>query len=119
MAGHERDAGHAADLRFMEPKQGNFIIVDFLFTNNGDEAVTLDSASLSLLDADGRTSEPDTDTFGYIPPDKDVFLNQVNPGVTDDGQVIFTVAPGAAGFTLEVGDAAFFSDENARIDLGF
>jgi hypothetical protein len=104
---------------FMEPKQGNFVIVDFLFTNNGDEATTLDPISLSLLDGEGRTSDPDTDTFGYIPPDKDVFLNQVNPGVTDDGQVIFTVAPGAADFTLEVGDAALFSDESARVDLGF
>ena len=40
-------------------------------------------------------------------------------GATDDGQVIFAVAPGAADFTLEVGEAAFFSDESARVDLGF
>ncbi len=37
-----------------------------LLTNNGDEAVTLSSESLSLLDASGRTSQPDMDTFGYI-----------------------------------------------------
>ena len=40
-------------------------------------------------------------------------------GVTDDGQVIFAVTPGAADFTLEVGDAAFFSDDSACVDLGF
>lgn len=104
---------------FMDPRQGNFVIVDFLFTNNADEATTLSSTSLTLLDGEGREFEPDTDTFGYIDPEQNVFLNQVNPGVTDEGRVIFTVAPGAAGFTLEVGDAAVFSDESARIGLGF
>jgi hypothetical protein len=39
--------------------------------------------------------------------------------VTDDGRVIFTVAPDASGFILEVGDAQMFSDESGRVDLGF
>ncbi len=104
---------------FQEPKQGNFVVVDFLFTNNGTEAVTLDSSSLALKDGEGRTFETDTDTFGYIDPSKDIFLNQVNPGVTQQGEVIFTVAPGASKFTLELGDAQMFSDKNAYVDLGF
>ena len=95
------------------------VIVDFLFTNNGDEAVTLDPVSLVLLDAERRKSEPDTDTFGYIPPEQDVFLNQVNPGVTDEGRVIFTVAPDASGFTLRLGDAAIFGGETGLVELGF
>ena len=104
---------------FMEPKQGNFIIVDFLFTNNGDEPITLSTTSLTLLDSENRESQPDTDTFGYIPPEQDVFLNQVNPGVTDEGRVIFTVAPDASGFTLRLGDAAIFGGETGLVELGF
>ncbi len=104
---------------FMEPKQGNFVVVDFLFTNNGDEAVTLDSESLALLDGEGREFEVDTDNTMYVDPNKDVFLQQVNPGVTREGEVIFTVAPGASDFTLQVGDTQMFTDENALIDLGF
>jgi hypothetical protein len=103
---------------FQEPKQGNFVVVDFVFTNNGDEAVTLDSESLALLDGEGRTFQTDPDTFGYIDPSKDIFLNQVNPGVTQQGEVIFTVAPGASDFTLEAGDTEMFSDENGYVDLG-
>ncbi len=104
---------------FQDPKQGNFVVADFVFTNNGTEAITLDSSSLALKDGEGRTFETDTDTFGYIDPSKDIFLNQVNPGVTQQGEVIFTVAPGASKFTLELGDAQMFSDENAYVDLGF
>ena len=85
---------------------------------HGDEAVTLDSASLALLDAGGRAFEPDTDTVSYIPQDKDVSLNEMSPGVTLDGRVTFTVAPDA-DFTLEVEDVALLSGENARTDLGF
>ncbi|WP_166397246.1 DUF4352 domain-containing protein [Rubrobacter marinus] len=104
---------------FQEPKQGNFVVVDFAFTNNGSEAVTLDSESLALIDGEDRTFETDNETFGYIDPAKDIFLDQVNPGVTQQGEVIFTVAPGASDFTLELGDTDMFSDENGYVDLGF
>ena len=77
-------------------------IVDFNFTNDSSEAVTLDSASVALLDSSGNKSEADPDTFGYIPANKDIFLENVNPGVTRPGEVIFTVAPDASGFKLQV-----------------
>ncbi len=105
--------------QFMEPKRGNFVVVDFIFKNNGNEAVTLDSQSLALLDSEDRKFETDNDTFGYIDPAKDIFLDQVNPGVQQQGEVIFTVADGASGFTLQVGDTNFFSDKNGYVDLGF
>lgn len=100
-------------------ENGNFVIVDVRFLNNGNEAVTLDSASLALIDSEGRKSEADPDKFEFIPEGKDLFIDQVNPGVSKDGQAIFTVAPEASGFFLEVGDADLFSDTNARVDLGF
>lgn len=114
-------ARQATELKseFSGVKQGNFVIVDFLFTNNDKEAVTLDSVSISLLDGEGRKSEADTDSYEYIDPAKDIFLDQVNPGVTQEGEVIYTVAPGAKGFKVEVGDAALFSDEKKTINLGF
>jgi hypothetical protein len=104
---------------FGETKQGNFVIVDFEFTNNSNESMTLDSASLALIDSQGRESEPDTDSFGYVPQNLDPFLKQVNPGVTEQGRVIFTVAPDASGFQLRLGDAAFFGAEEGYVNLGF
>ena len=100
-------------------KQGNFVIVDFDFTNGTNESVTLDTASLTLIDGQGRKFESDTDTSEYVPMNKDIFLEQVNPGVTKQGETIFTVAPDASNFVLKAGDTDMFSDEDAYIDLGF
>lgn len=104
---------------FAKTEQGNFVIVDFDFTNNGDEAVTLDNESLALVDSEGRESGPSPDAIFYVPEERQIFLERVNPGVTQQGQAIFEVAPGASGFQLQAGDARMFTNENAYIDLGF
>ncbi len=102
------------------PKNGNFIVVDFGFRNDGNEAKTLHTGALQLVDSAGRTSDPATDTFGYIPNDKNVFLNQVNPGVIQPGEVIFSVAPGGSGYKLLLKDTNLFksSTNQAYVDLG-
>jgi len=105
--------------QFGETKRGTFVIVDFNFTNNSSEAVTLDSASLSLIDSSGNESEVDPDYFSYVPTNKEIFLENVNPDVTRPGEVIFTVASGASGFKLQVGDTIPFTDKNGYVDLGF
>ena len=105
--------------QFLDPKQGNFVVVDFRFTNNGSESKTLHQNALKLLDGDGREFDPDTDTFGYIPNERNIFLEQVNPGVTEEGEVIFSVAPGASDFRLEISDTNLFSTTGqAYVDLG-
>lgn len=80
--------------QFADTIQGNFIIVNFDFTNNGSEAVTLDRESLAVVDSEGRESETEADYMLYSPKDRDIFLERVNPGVTQQGQAIFEVAPG-------------------------
>ena len=55
----------------------------------------------------------------YIPANKDTFLENVNPGVTRPGEVIFTVASGASGFKLQVGDTIPFTGKYGYVDLGF
>lgn len=100
-------------------EQGNFVVVDFDFTNNGSDPVTLDSASLGLIDSTGRESNPNPDQVFYVPRDRQIFLENINPGVTRQGQAIFEVAPGASGFQLQAGDTNPFIDENGYVDLGF
>jgi hypothetical protein len=106
-------------------KKGNFVIVDFLFTNNADEATRLDPGSLTLLDGEGCEFEMQPNEFVninpvYIAPGKNIFLENVNPGVTKDGEVIFIVDPDAKDFTLRASDTdPFITDENAYIELGF
>jgi hypothetical protein len=73
----------------------------------------------TLIDSDGRKSEADPDKFGYIPDDRNIFLEYVNLGVTDQGQAVFTVAPDSRGFKLALGDADLLSDEHGTVPLGF
>ena len=105
--------------QFGDTKTGNFVVVDLMFTNNGDSPATLSPQSLTLLDSSDRESRPDTDIIGYIPNERNIFLEQVNPGVAREGTAIFTVAPDASGFRLQVGDANPFGGEDALVDLGF
>ncbi len=100
-------------------KQGNFVIVDFDFRNDGNDAKTLHHGALRLFDGSGRESSVDTDSFSYIPQEKNIFLEQVNPGVSKAGQVVFTVAPDASNFELELRGTNIFSTDKARVDLGF
>lgn len=104
---------------FGENKTGAFVVVDFTVTNTGSEAVYVPSESLVLLDSRDREFQKDTDTYEYVDPDKNILIEQINPGVTGDGQVIFSVAPDASGFTLRLGDAELFGGEEALVNLGF
>lgn len=110
-------ASEATEIRSLEGrKTGNFVIVDLTFTNNSDEAMFVDSASLAVLDDQGRTFETDTDAM--VPMDRDLFIEQVNPSLTQEGRVVFEVAPDAESLIMRAGDTDPFSDENAYIDLG-
>jgi hypothetical protein len=102
------------------PKNGNFIMVDFGFRNDGNEAKTLHAGALQLVDSAGRTSDPATDTFGYIPNELNIFLTQVNPGVIQPAEVIFSVAAGGSGYKLLLKDTNLFksSKNQAYVDLG-
>ncbi len=99
-------------------EQGSFVTVDLDFTNNGSDPVTLVNNSLRLLDSEGRESNPKSDALTYIPEDRRILLEGVNPGITRQGRVIFEVPPDASGFQLEAGDTRAFGEE-AYVDLGF
>lgn len=101
------------------PKTGNFVVVDFTFANNGTEPVTMSDVGLYLYDSKNREYETASDMFGYIPEEKDIFLiDRINPGLSKEAQVIYTVPPDASGFELEV-TSGFFQSEVERIKLGF
>jgi hypothetical protein len=120
------DARQASQLRqpgvskqFAKNEQGNYVVVDFDFINNGSESVTLDNESLALLDSSGNESKPSPDQSSFVPENRNIFLERINPGVTRQGEAIFEVAPGASGFQLQAGDTMPFTDKNGYVDLGF
>jgi hypothetical protein len=85
----------------------------------GKVAATLDIGSMTLIFSDGRQSEADSDKFGYIPDDRNIFLEYVNPGVTDQGHAVFIGAPDPRGFKLALGYADLLSHEHGTVPLSF
>ena len=104
---------------FGTQKRGNFVVVDFTFTNNRPEEVTLDpELHMILKDSQGREFGSDIDAYEFVPMDLDLFLEPVNPGLSADGRVIYEVAPDATGFTLTLDDVEMMEDKSAVFDLG-
>jgi hypothetical protein len=104
---------------FGTQKRGRFVVVDFTFTNNRPEEVTLDpELHMILRDAQGREFGTDFDAWEFVPTDLNIFLEPVNPGVSTDGRVIYQVPSDAQGFTLTLDDVEMMEDKSAVFDLG-
>ena len=104
---------------FETQKRGRFVVVDFTFTNNRDEEVTLDpELHMILKDSQGREFGTDADAWEFVPTDLNIFLEPVNPGVSTDGRVVYQVPSDATGFTLTLDDVEFSEDKSAVFDLG-
>jgi len=105
--------------RIDPPMKGNFILITFVFTNNGNEAANVSDIGLYLYDSQNREYETDTDATMNLPQDKSIFLlDRVNPGLSRTVQTVYSVPPDAKGFELEV-TSGFWANESARISLGF
>lgn len=104
---------------FGTQKRGNFVVVDFTFTNNRNEEVTIDpELHMILKDSQGREFGSDPDAWEFVPTDLMIFLEPVNPGVGTEGRVVYEVAPDAAAFTLTLDDVEMMEDKSAVFDLG-
>src|SRR5215217_879667 len=103
---------------FGTQKRGRFVVVNFTFTNNRNEEVTLDpEMHMVLKDRTGREFGTDVDSWEYVPTNLDIFLEPVNPGISKNGRVIYQVPPDAWGFTLKLDDVEFWEEESAVFDL--
>ena len=104
---------------FGTQKRGRFVVVDFTFTNNRDEEVTLDpELHMILEDSQGREFGTDVDAWEFVPTNLNIFLEPVNPGVSTDGRVVYQVADDAEGFELTVDDVEMMEEQSAVFDLG-
>ena len=104
---------------FGTQKRGVFVVVDFTFTNNRDEEVTIDpELHMILKDEQGREFGTDVDSWEFVPTNLNIVLEPVNPGLSKDGRVVYQVPPDAKGFTLTVDDVEFLEDKSAVFDLG-
>lgn len=101
-----------------------FIVVDLTVTNNGDEAVTVDSTYFKLL-IDGATFDADSEASMIANQNENgeivnsFFLENLNPGSTLSGKIVFDVSQTNADNpekVLEVQEG-IFGTQTGKINL--
>lgn len=95
-----------------EPAEGAiFKVVEVTIKNDGKEALTIDSSFFKLL-ADGAEYSP----FQSLAIDDTFFLEQINPGLSKTGKVLFEVPTGISTAQLHV-QTGFWGTETGTINI--
>jgi hypothetical protein len=87
-----------------EKAQGQFVLVTMKVENIGDEAQTFMGSAQKLFDTKGRTFEADDAAALYL-DDAKSWLNQINPGNTVTGVVVFDVPKSVTLSKMELHDS--------------
>lgn len=87
--------------------QGQFLIYSITVRNIGDQAQLFDASSQKLHDAAGKEYSADAEAGIYLGDAGNALLEQVNPGNSVRGQVVFDVPKGTTAATLELHDSPF------------
>ncbi|MDQ0232091.1 DUF4352 domain-containing protein [Metabacillus malikii] len=101
--------------------EGKFIIADVTIENAQKEALTINSSFFKILKDDGTEYEAVTDaevTMAMGDAGTDFFLEQINPGLSKSGKVVFEV-PGDLDLTKAVlqCQTGFWGTETIEIKL--
>lgn len=87
--------------------QGSYVLVDVTVSNVGDEAQMFSDFSQKLIDAQGREFDADSGAAAMSLPESEAFLNNINPGNTVEGTLVFDVPEGLSPVAIELHDSAF------------
>ena len=90
--------------------QGVFKVVSLKIENVGKETKTIDSSMIKLTDSEGRTFERSIDgqtAKGLSQGQVDLFLQQVQPGLNVNGEIVFDVPETAEGLVIELRGGLF------------
>lgn len=87
--------------------QGQFCFVNVTAKNIGSEAQTFDSSSQYLYDAANAKFSADGTASLYANPEGSTFLNQINPGNSVSGILVFDLPKDKTPVTAELHDSAF------------
>ncbi|WP_018392541.1 DUF4352 domain-containing protein [Bacillus sp. 37MA] len=95
--------------------KSQFTLIKVNVTNEGDEAITVDSNFFKLLSG-GKTYKADGSAAIYANDDTGFFLESVNPGVALEGYVVFDVPADLPNPQLQV-QTGFWGTETGIINL--
>ena len=95
-----------SDNQFIESAKtnGQFVIIEIEAFNNDTEARMVDSNMFKVKDGQGREFDPtnDVDISMLIESSMDFFLQDINPGLSKTGTLVFELPADATSYTLQV-----------------
>ncbi len=86
--------------------------------NKGEEAETVDSNALKIIDSAGEKHKFATDVTLYVPDEKFPTFIDVAPGKTVDWEAYFLIPNVSKNLQLQVTDLQIIPEATAEIDLG-
>lgn len=91
---------------FNETADGQFVLVHITVKNIGDESQTLFDSEQKLKDGQGRSFSTDSGA-AIAMEDNDVWLNEINPGNTASGTLVYDMPADAQPAEIELHDSMF------------
>ncbi|MEU8194928.1 DUF4352 domain-containing protein [Microbispora amethystogenes] len=87
--------------------QGQYVLVHLTVENIGDEAQMFSDSAQKLVDARGRTFDADSGAAALGLRDSNAFLNNINPGNSVKGILLFDVPKNLTLRSVELHDSIF------------
>jgi len=100
--------------------EGKFIVVNVTVKNDKKEAITINSSFFKLITNSGVEYDPNTDgkVMMAMMEEENFFLQQVNPGLSKTGKVVFEVGSDLdLNATVLRGQTGFWGTETVEISL--
>jgi hypothetical protein len=94
------------DDTFGTTPQGRFVFVTLTVTNHGDEPGSFFGDNQYLIDTEGRKAGADTEAAIYLDESQSLY-EEINPGNTLTGTVVFDIPVDAVPDALELHDSMF------------
>lgn len=110
----EAGVAEIGDEYFGKEAQGQFLLVHVKVENIGDEAQTFFGENFTALDVDDREFSADTEAAIYL-DESNSFINEINPGNTVEGIVVFDVPKDAKITALELHDSFFSGGVTVKV----
>jgi hypothetical protein len=98
------------DEYFGETAQGQFCIVKVDLSNVGDDPLMINADDFTLYDAGNRKFASDTEAMISNSESSDIWLEDINPGNTVTGDVIFDIPVDTTAVRMELASSDLFGD---------
>jgi len=111
-----------SDNEFIDPAttDGQFVVVEIEAFNNDTETRMVDSTMFKIIDDQGREyeSSSDVDVMMVMDESLNLFLQDINPGLSKTGKLVFELPADVTSYELQVSSGfALAGGEYATIQL--